>query len=321
MNLNEYQRLALGTDCVDEGPDRLIVPLLGLAGEVGELLSEYKRHIREQKAYEHFPRVERKPDSMFPNVVKEELGDILWYAATLAAKFDLDLEDVAQANLTKLHDRYRTTGEPIYFDEGFPDDQRIPREFEVLFCERHDGKRNKLFVIRDDGMRLGDPITDNSYHEDGYRYHDVFHFSYATMLGWSPVTRKFMRVKRKESPAIDEVEDGGRSWVFEEAISLLVFEHARRHGFFEKQDQVDGRLLRDIKTLTAGLEVHSRSRREWEIAILTGYEVWRQLRDHRGGWVRCDLRYRQMSFRRAPESEVSAMMTRSEGSAQGGRTA
>jgi NTP pyrophosphatase (non-canonical NTP hydrolase) len=310
MDLNEYQSLAKATDQVEEGPDKLVVPLLGLAGEVGELLSEYKRHIREQRAYDHFPKVERKPDSMFPAVVKEELGDILWYAATLAAKFDLSLEDVAHANLAKLHDRYRTNEEPIYFDEGFPEHQRIPREFEVLFFERQEGERSKILLIRDDGMPLGDEITDNSYHDDGYRFHDVFHFSYATMLGWSPVTRKFMRAKRKDDRTLDEVEDGARSWVFEEAISLLVFEHARQHGFFAKYEQVDGRLLRDIKMLTAGIEVHARSRREWEVAILTGYEMWRQLREYRGGWIRCDLKYRQMSYRKGNVTDAEALVTR-----------
>lgn len=309
MDLNDYQERARATDQVEEGPDKLVVPLLGLAGEVGELLSEYKRHIREQRAYEQFPKVERKPDSMFPTVVKEELGDILWYAATLAAKFDLTLEQVAQANLAKLYDRYRSEEEPAYFDESFPVSQRIPRQFEVLFVERKDGKRTKLLVIRDDGIALGDELTDNSYHDDGYRFHDVFHFAYATMLGWSPVSRKFMRAKRKDDPLADEIEDGGRSWVFEEAIALLVFEHAKRHHYFEKSVQVDGRLLRDIKMLTAGLEVHSRSRREWELAILSGYEMWRHLRDHRGGWVRCDLQYRQMSFRKAKPADAEAMIS------------
>ena len=52
MNLNAYQREAQKTDRVPSrstertGVD-LMVPLLGLAGETGELLSEYKKHLRD----------------------------------------------------------------------------------------------------------------------------------------------------------------------------------------------------------------------------------------------------------------------------------
>ena len=94
MNLNTYQREAQKTDRVpsrqksdDAGTD-LVVPLLGLAGETGELLSEYKKHLRDGDSH-----------LLFRERVSEELGDLLWYVANVAAKFNLKLDDVAQANL------------------------------------------------------------------------------------------------------------------------------------------------------------------------------------------------------------------------------
>ena len=34
-----------------------------------------------------------------------------------------------------------------------------------------------------DGKRVGDLLTDNSHDDDGYRFHDVFHYSNAVLLG------------------------------------------------------------------------------------------------------------------------------------------
>jgi NTP pyrophosphatase (non-canonical NTP hydrolase) len=38
--------------------------------------------------------------------VRDELGDVLWYAAVLAHLAGVSLEDVATANVTKLQARY-----------------------------------------------------------------------------------------------------------------------------------------------------------------------------------------------------------------------
>ena len=44
------------------------------------------------------------------------------------------------------------------------------------------------------------------------RFHDIFHLSYAAILGWSPTVRALLRCKRKSDPRVDEVEDGGKPW-------------------------------------------------------------------------------------------------------------
>ena len=43
---------------------------------------------------------------LFKERVAEELGDLLWYVANVAAKFDLKLGEIAQSNLQKTQGRY-----------------------------------------------------------------------------------------------------------------------------------------------------------------------------------------------------------------------
>src|SRR5207247_117834 len=146
------------------------------------------------------------------------------------------------------------------------------------------------------GIQIGDRLTDNTYTEDGYRFHDVFHLAYAAILGWSPTIRSFMKLKRKSIPHIDEVEDGGRAIAIEEAISALVFDYAKGYSFFESVSSLDHELLRTIKNLTSHLEVKRRSTGEWAHAILEGFRVWRQLRKAGRGTIVGDLRSRTIQF-------------------------
>lgn len=281
MNFSEYQKQAIKTS---QTPD-LIVPLLGLAGETGELLTEYKKYLRDGEAHK-----------LFTERIQEELGDLLWYIADVASKFDLDLGKIAETNLHKSQDRWgarETTNDGYresenYFDRNFPENERLPRQFTVEITEfsQSDLVKMKAFV---NGQQIGNDLTDNSYLSDGYRFHDIFHFSYAAILGWSPVTRSNLRCKRKSHPLIDQVEDGGRATAIEEGISALVFSYAKNHTFLEGISTIDYQLLKTIKNMTTHLEVSKKSLGDWEKAIIMGYEVWRQVQKNRGGMVIVDL--------------------------------
>lgn len=69
---------------------------LGLCGESGEVAEKIKKVIRDASG---IITEEKKQE------LKKELGDVLWYVANAAAELDLNLEDVAQANLDKLFSR------------------------------------------------------------------------------------------------------------------------------------------------------------------------------------------------------------------------
>ena len=290
MNFNRYQKEALRTDRVPlrDNADEvlsLVVPMLGLAGETGQLLSEYKKHLRDGEAHR-----------LFKERVSEELGDLLWYVANVASKFDLKLDEVATANLAKLKARWvseRAT--PLCFDATFPEGERLPRRFEVELVDMDDEHRRWVRVSINN-VPSGDVLTDNAYDPDGYRFHDVFHLAYAAVLGWSPITRALLRCKRKSHPLLDEVEDGGRAAVIEEGIAALVFDYARRHHMLDGVSTLDFQLLRTLKDMTSHLEVRECTTGEWEQAILHGFEVWRAVLAARGGRIAVDLDRRCLEY-------------------------
>ena len=256
-----------------------IVPLLGLAGEVGELVSEYKKHLRDGASHQ-----------LYKEKVQEELGDILWYLADAADSFDLELDQVAEKNLAKCKERWgRSNGEErSHFDAAFPAHERFPRTMDVLFIPLvHDGHYKVQMLT--DGVPMGDPLTDNTYEEDGYRFHDVFHLTCMAKLGWSPVIRELKNLKRRSDPKVKEVQDGGRAQVIEEGISALAFAYAQEHGFLENVRAVDYNLLRTIKGMTKHLEVSACTPSEWESVLICAYNVWRELKRQDGGTVHLDL--------------------------------
>src|SRR5687767_8466378 len=94
MDLSEYQREAADTDALH--PDDRLLPLIGLGGEVGQLMAEYKKRERDRSGYR-----------AFRDDVREEFGDILWYGAALARRNDLDLDDIAKDNLRKTRELFK----------------------------------------------------------------------------------------------------------------------------------------------------------------------------------------------------------------------
>lgn len=93
MRLDEYQERAGETAIYPEG---LNYPILGLAGEAGELCNKYKKILRDK---------EGEADVADMDELAKELGDVLWYVAQIATELDKDLETVARENLMKLEDR------------------------------------------------------------------------------------------------------------------------------------------------------------------------------------------------------------------------
>src|SRR6185503_10556897 len=81
LRLNDYQAEAQKTDRAAD--KTLAFPLLGLFGEVGTLLSVVKKKQRDASSYIGYA----------PHVI-EELGDVLWYFATIAERAGIRLSDI-----------------------------------------------------------------------------------------------------------------------------------------------------------------------------------------------------------------------------------
>lgn len=311
MDFHDYQKEAQKTDRVpecdgDAGKD-VIVPLMGLAGETGELLSEYKKHLRDGSSHQ-----------LFEERVSEELGDLLWYIANVATKFNLSLEDVALKNLRKTQGRWGRQESLLFaFDAGRSEEERFPRQFEIELSEVVVDGQTKIRASMD-GQQIGNDLTDNSDDPDGYRFHDVFHLAYVAVLGWSPVIRKLLKKKRKSDPKIDEVQDGGRAQVIDEGIAALAFEYAKNHNWLKGVSDLDYQLLRTIKGITSFLEVSERSMGEWQRAILLGFEVWRKVLANGGGRLLVDLDSKSLTYSVPSNGSVAGNFTAERATADAG---
>lgn len=99
ITLNEYQEMALETAIYPE-EFKVIYPTLGITGEAGEVSDKIKKLIRD-KGYKG-GWIESDKDR---EDIALELGDVLWYVATLANDIGFTLEQVAMLNYFKLQKR------------------------------------------------------------------------------------------------------------------------------------------------------------------------------------------------------------------------
>ncbi|MBP7080860.1 MAG: nucleoside triphosphate pyrophosphohydrolase family protein [Rhodocyclaceae bacterium] len=292
LTLSEYQAEAERTDHTGDDPqDGILVSVLGIVGEAGDLATLFKKKLRDGNSY-----------TVYPEQCAEELGDILWYVANLSRKLGFSLDDIARTNLAKTNSRWGnfSVSPPSakFLDDQYPVEEQIPRRFVIAFNECNVDGRLRVVLSRD-GVKCGDSLSDNSHFEDGYRYHDIFHLAYAAVLGWSPVTRKLLGCKRRSDKRTDEIEDGGRASVIEESISALLFQYAEKHNMLDGVGRIDSDLLNLVTRLTSGLEVREASAGDWEMAILLGYKVFRLLDRHRGGIVTVDLVAHELKYQKA----------------------
>lgn len=179
------------------------------------------------------------------------------------------------------------------FDSDFEEDERIPEYFEMKIVRRNSGKT----YVQWNGVFIGEPLTDNITDEDGYRFHDVFHFAHASVLHWSPTFRALIKHKRKSNSKVDEAQDGGRAIVVEEGLTAWIFSMAKQLGFFERQTSVSFDMLKTIQQFVSGYEVEQCPLKLWEDAVLQGYEVFRNVRNNNGGTIIGDRKNRRVSYK------------------------
>jgi NTP pyrophosphatase (non-canonical NTP hydrolase) len=95
MEINDYQKMALET-AIYPKEQNIIYPALGLTGEAGEVSDKVKKVLRDS-------------GSVFTDEKKEEIamevGDVLWYCATMARDLGYSLEDICIMNYEKLKSR------------------------------------------------------------------------------------------------------------------------------------------------------------------------------------------------------------------------
>ena len=110
MNFNEYQKETAKTAIYpkayvknalienEEGYMSMgfIYPMLGLAGEAGELAEKIKKIFRDDLGTLSGEKMEE---------IKKEIGDVMWYVSQLATELGLSLDDIVSSNIAKLRSR------------------------------------------------------------------------------------------------------------------------------------------------------------------------------------------------------------------------
>jgi len=95
ISMNWYQRKSRET-AIYPPKHAIAYPILGLAGEAGELANKYKKVLRDDNG---------ELTTEKHAALVEELGDVLWYIAQIASDLHVSLSDVAIENIAKLQSR------------------------------------------------------------------------------------------------------------------------------------------------------------------------------------------------------------------------
>ena len=297
VHFDDYQKLAFLT-ARTAGKTLMEVCLAVLTQLCAELLRRVK-----------LPKIEMVLNkNLADRRVEDVLGEITWHIAAIASLYHLSLDEVVETNVEKISCRYGHDHPTPLYDESadIPKHEKLPRHLEVCFVSTH---RNRLQMYWQ-GRRLGDPLTDNTQSEDGYRYHDIFHLAFAAKLGWSPVLRKLFGRKRKSDPNVDENEDGARARIVEEAVINAIHAEGVRQAqsrspsespteqrLFASKSEISFDLLKLIKNFVRNNEVTRSRYWEWEDAIYDSCHLLHQLREEGQGTITVDLDQRTISFR------------------------
>ncbi|SFG60710.1 nucleoside triphosphate pyrophosphohydrolase family protein [Prevotella sp. KH2C16] len=96
MTFNEYQEAA-GKTAIYPRKLSIVYPLIGLAGETGEVAEKVKKIIRDNDGiFDESEKLE----------IAKELGDVLWYLSAIAADMGYRLDDIARLNIEKIQSRH-----------------------------------------------------------------------------------------------------------------------------------------------------------------------------------------------------------------------
>lgn len=96
MDFKEYQEKSRKTAKYPDAGNNWVYPVMGLCGEAGEVADKMKKVIRDECGVVSEEKKE---------MIKKELGDVLWYVAQLATELGLTMDEVAEHNIEKLYSR------------------------------------------------------------------------------------------------------------------------------------------------------------------------------------------------------------------------
>lgn len=133
MEIREYQEKSyVAIQPHTDKKDEVINWLVGLTEEVGELASLFK--------HQYYGGEELSKEE-----VAKEAGDVLWYLSALCTVLELNLDAVADLNMSKLHHRFalgefdnNASGERHTLEQKFTETEEYKRIIERLFLAREE---------------------------------------------------------------------------------------------------------------------------------------------------------------------------------------
>lgn len=259
--------------------------LLALAGQIGLFVNDYQSGAL------------KKREQMMVS-----LTQVMRQLIEAANDSGVTLEAAAVKNQHKIFDRWpRDRTFPPPFDVSMDPEEQLPRRMTIEVFERTVRKQDYVFQ-KSSGVFVGDRLTDNAIEPDDYRFHDVFHYAHVAVLGWSPVVRALLRLKRKSDPKLDDSQDGARAILIEEGVTSWIFGQAQQLNFFEgvKRGGLPLDMLKHIRQFVTGYESERCPLWLWEDAILQGYAAFRFLQKHRRGRVLIDFPNRRLRIKELP---------------------
>ncbi len=239
-------------------------------------------------------------DKNAPNSPSVLLPCLVADMAMAATAYGLALTRIAEDNLKKFESRWPGDAaeyRPLYDATRNPF-EKFPDKLAMHFVELYTADDKPYVIQQLNGINIGDRLTDNREVADGYRFHDVFHLAYLAHLGWSPVIRGLLKLKRKSDRSLDENQDGARAMIIEEGIATWIFNHASQNKYYSdtREGRLNYGLLKQVRDMVSGYEVEDCPLWQWERAILDGFKVFRALRDAHCGIVKVDLAAHTIEF-------------------------
>lgn len=108
MNTDKYAKFVEVGNFTTGERDAKFLAAMGLAGEAGETCDLIKKHLLHGKELDR-------------DALKKELGDVFWYLVHTCNTFGIPLDEVVEANVVKLCDRYPDQyGDPGEWLSGQP---------------------------------------------------------------------------------------------------------------------------------------------------------------------------------------------------------
>lgn len=98
MNLNDYLKFALKTAVFPNVTDNWQYTVIGLGGEMGEVMNILKKVMRD----DNYKITEDKQLKLI-----EELGDVFWYLIILCYQLKIDPDLILEMNIVKLTERMK----------------------------------------------------------------------------------------------------------------------------------------------------------------------------------------------------------------------